>query len=316
MNNGHTVQVSYAPGSTLTVAGEVYELLQFHFHAPSEHVIAGSRAPMEAHFVHRNAAGALAVVGVMMQAGRHNDPLASVFANIPAEAGPEVANRRYGGRRVGHAAAGFRRLLPLQGLAHDAALQRGSALVRARERDRGERGADRYVRRDLRTQRETAAETERPSADHVSVMSRMTALVAAARRDAKRHARSGRNGSFPVTLDRRPRSPSRSDAGRPLRPRPHASRTVQRFLTVCLLLVFPNVCMAPIFGAAAGSEPTNDRYCEFTPAAKTDRLVPGLIVGADVLLPEGRRPNHAVHIRFNGVIGAVARFDALRAALS
>jgi carbonic anhydrase len=91
VNNGHTVQVNYGPGSVLTVAGKPFGLLQFHFHAPSEHAIAGSRAPMEAHFVHGNADGSLAVVGVMMQAGRHNDPLALVFANIPDEAGPEVA---------------------------------------------------------------------------------------------------------------------------------------------------------------------------------------------------------------------------------
>ena len=91
VNNGHTVQVNYAPGSVLTVAGEPFELLQFHFHAPSEHAIAGSRAPMEVHFVHKNADESLAVVGVMMQAGGHNDPLASVFTNMPDEAGPEVA---------------------------------------------------------------------------------------------------------------------------------------------------------------------------------------------------------------------------------
>jgi carbonic anhydrase len=91
LNNGHTVQVNYASGSTLTVEGEVYELLQFHFHAPSEHAIRGARAPMEVHFVHKNAAGALAVVGVMMQAGGASDPLAPVFANMPAAAGPEAA---------------------------------------------------------------------------------------------------------------------------------------------------------------------------------------------------------------------------------
>ena len=37
------------------------------------------------------------------------------------------------------------------------------------------------------------------------------------------------------------------------------------------------------------------------------RSVPGLIVGAEVLLPEGRRPGHAAPIRFNGGIGAVAQ---------
>ena len=40
--------------------------------------------------MHGDAEGSLAVVGVMMQAGGHNDPLSSVFANMPAEAGPEV----------------------------------------------------------------------------------------------------------------------------------------------------------------------------------------------------------------------------------
>ncbi len=90
VNNGHTVQANYAPGSVLTVAGRPFNLLQFHFHAPSEHAIAGSRTPMEVHFVHADAEGALAVVGVMMQAGSQNEPLASVFANMPEEAGPEV----------------------------------------------------------------------------------------------------------------------------------------------------------------------------------------------------------------------------------
>ena len=52
VNNGHTVQVNYGPGSVLTVAGKPFGLLQFHFHAPSEHAIAGSPAPMEVHFVH------------------------------------------------------------------------------------------------------------------------------------------------------------------------------------------------------------------------------------------------------------------------
>lgn len=90
VNNGHTVQVNYGSGSELTVAGRLFKLLQFHFHAPSEHAIAGSRTPMEVHFVHADADGSLAVVGVMMQAGSQNDPLASVFANMPEEAGPEV----------------------------------------------------------------------------------------------------------------------------------------------------------------------------------------------------------------------------------
>ena len=59
--------------------------------------------------------------------------------------------------------------------------------------------------------------------------------------------------------------------------------------------------------AAADSE-----ACRFWPSSPTNGAVPGLIVGAEVLLPEGSRPGHAVHLRFNGGIGAVGEFDAVR----
>ncbi len=90
LNTVHTLQINYAPGNTLTVAGEIYELLQFHFHVPSEHAFDGSHMAMEAHFVHKNPAGVLAVVGVMMEAGAKNHALAAVFDNVPTEAGIEV----------------------------------------------------------------------------------------------------------------------------------------------------------------------------------------------------------------------------------
>ncbi len=41
-NNGHTIQVDYAAGSTMTVGGATYDLLQFHFHGPSEHTVKGA----------------------------------------------------------------------------------------------------------------------------------------------------------------------------------------------------------------------------------------------------------------------------------
>ena len=90
LNSGHTLQVNYAPGSTLTAAGEIYELLQFHFHVPSEHAFNGLHMAMEAHFVHKNPAGVLAVVGVMMEVGTQNHALDAVFDNVPTEAGIEV----------------------------------------------------------------------------------------------------------------------------------------------------------------------------------------------------------------------------------
>lgn len=67
---------------------------------------------------------------------------------------------------------------------------------------------------------------------------------------------------------------------------------------------------------ACWPEPPGDQYCEFMPAAETRGPVPGLIVAADVLLPEGHEPDYGVHVRFNGSIGAVADFDTLQAAHS
>ena len=54
--------------------------------------------------------------------------------------------------------------------------------------------------------------------------------------------------------------------------------------------------------------------CAFTPATVTKESAPGLIIGAEVLLPQGSRANQGVHVRFNGGLGAVAEFDAVRAA--
>jgi carbonic anhydrase len=70
-NNGHTIQVDYDPGSSITVEGKTYNLLQFHFHNPSEHTydgytFSGAHEDMEAHFVHKSADGKLAVIAVLL----------------------------------------------------------------------------------------------------------------------------------------------------------------------------------------------------------------------------------------------------------
>ena len=84
VNNGHTVQVNYTEGSTVQVGDETFELLQFHFHTPSEHYLDGTPYPMEAHFVHKNEAGELGVFGVMMKLGAENPVIQSIWENIPA----------------------------------------------------------------------------------------------------------------------------------------------------------------------------------------------------------------------------------------
>ena len=90
VNNGHTIQLNFAPGSTLNVGNGSYTLLQFHFHRPSEHLIGGKNFPMEVHFVHRNATGSLAVIGVLMAAGRANAAFSKVVATMPAHEGAPI----------------------------------------------------------------------------------------------------------------------------------------------------------------------------------------------------------------------------------
>jgi carbonic anhydrase len=85
-NNGHTIQANYDPGSSLTLNGVRYDLLQFHFHTASEHAIGGKHEPMEIHFVHRNAQGGLAVVGVLLKAGGEHAAYAPIFQSLPPQA--------------------------------------------------------------------------------------------------------------------------------------------------------------------------------------------------------------------------------------
>lgn len=85
LNNGHTIQVNYDAGSTMTVGGKTYNLLQFHFHIPSEHELDGELKEMELHLVHQASDGQLAVVGVLLVPGAENAALAPVFANLPAQ---------------------------------------------------------------------------------------------------------------------------------------------------------------------------------------------------------------------------------------
>ncbi len=90
INNGHAIQANYKSGSAIRVDGKKYELLQVHFHAPSEHTIGGRTLDMVAHLVHKAADGQLAVVGVLMEKGNSNTFIDQLWAHMPAKAGPAV----------------------------------------------------------------------------------------------------------------------------------------------------------------------------------------------------------------------------------
>lgn len=91
LDNGHTIQTTLSPGNYINVSGRNYELLQFHFHRPSEERINGKGFEMVLHLVHKDSDGKLAVVALLMQRGKANNLVQSVWNNLPLEKN-EVVN--------------------------------------------------------------------------------------------------------------------------------------------------------------------------------------------------------------------------------
>jgi len=91
VDNGHTVQVNVAPGNSIEVLGRRYDLVQFHFHRPSEERINGRQFDMVVHLVHKDADGRLAVVAVLLERGAAQSVVQSVWNNLPLEQNEPVA---------------------------------------------------------------------------------------------------------------------------------------------------------------------------------------------------------------------------------
>jgi carbonic anhydrase len=85
VDNGHTILVSYDPGSSIRVGDVTYQLKQFHFHRPSEEAIHGKTSDMVAHLVHADAEGHLAVVAVLLEHGNENALVRELWKHIPME---------------------------------------------------------------------------------------------------------------------------------------------------------------------------------------------------------------------------------------
>ncbi|WP_285752252.1 carbonic anhydrase family protein [Lentzea sp. NBRC 105346] len=85
-----TEEAEVEPGAGhVTVAGVRYELVQFHFHTPSEHRFAGRSTPLEMHLVHRSAAGKLLVIGVPLLGGPRS-AVDEALAKLAPECGEPV----------------------------------------------------------------------------------------------------------------------------------------------------------------------------------------------------------------------------------
>lgn len=89
INNGHAIQINYAPGSFMFIGDKQYELQQFHFHHPSEEEVDGKAFDLAAHLVHSDAEGQLAVVAVLFTQGKANPTIEKLWQDLPSEEGKE-----------------------------------------------------------------------------------------------------------------------------------------------------------------------------------------------------------------------------------
>lgn len=91
INNGATIRVDYhdAPGtgSFLMMGQRRYQLMQFHFHHPSEESVDGKRYEMVLHLMHESSDGHVVGVAVFLKIGRANPMVQRVFDHMPAAEG-------------------------------------------------------------------------------------------------------------------------------------------------------------------------------------------------------------------------------------
>lgn len=90
VNNGHTIQANFKEGNMLLLDDMPFQMKQVHFHTPSENTIKGKSFPLEAHFVHADKKGNLAVIGVMYKEGKPNAGLEKLWSQMPKVAGAPV----------------------------------------------------------------------------------------------------------------------------------------------------------------------------------------------------------------------------------
>jgi carbonic anhydrase len=91
-NNGVTIRVNYPPGASndfLVVGDTRYQLVQFHFHRPSEEYINGKPYPMALHLMHKSGDGKIVGVTVMLVPGAANATVQQLWDHMPMTPGPD-----------------------------------------------------------------------------------------------------------------------------------------------------------------------------------------------------------------------------------
>ena len=91
VDDGRTLQINYAPGSWLSVAGKLYELVAITLHKPSEEKINGRGQEMSAHFIHKDKDGKVMILAELLDQGAENPLIKALWSNLPPAKGKEHA---------------------------------------------------------------------------------------------------------------------------------------------------------------------------------------------------------------------------------
>lgn len=95
-NKGHTIELDFPRGSSITFDGKKYQLKQVHFHTPSEHQIDGITYPMEVHVVNMLEPTApedpprYLVLSFLFRMGKEDRFIQSFLDQVPDEEGGEA----------------------------------------------------------------------------------------------------------------------------------------------------------------------------------------------------------------------------------
>lgn len=90
IDNGHTVQVNVGSGSSIGLMGRQFELIQLHFHRPSEERVNGKAYDMVIHLVHKDMDNRLAVIAVLLEKGSEHPVIQTLWNNLPLEVNQDV----------------------------------------------------------------------------------------------------------------------------------------------------------------------------------------------------------------------------------